>query len=125
MRFYTEIHQHCCGIDLHAKTMSVCILDREGQVLHHRNLSCDAERFLRTFAPYREDLVVAVECIFTWYWLADGSAKSLIGHPLSLHLIREGPKRSPGSLPLPRAPKKQAAGHRFPHASISLFSGTA
>jgi len=29
------------------------------------------EIFLKTIAPYREDIVVAVECIFTWYWIAD------------------------------------------------------
>ncbi len=51
MRFYTETHQHYCGIDLHARTMYVCILDREGQVLLHRNLPCDPERFLRAIAP--------------------------------------------------------------------------
>jgi hypothetical protein len=45
--------------------MYVCILDREGQVVLHQNLPCDPERFLRTVAPYRDDLVVAVECIFT------------------------------------------------------------
>jgi len=30
MRFYTypETHQHYCGIDLHAKTMYLCILRR-------------------------------------------------------------------------------------------------
>jgi len=26
MRFYTKTHQHYCGIDLHAKTMYLCIL---------------------------------------------------------------------------------------------------
>ncbi len=31
MRFYTETHQHYCGIDLHARTMYVCILDREAR----------------------------------------------------------------------------------------------
>jgi len=35
-----------------------------------RNLTGDPKLFLRTIDPYREDLVVAVECIFTWYWLA-------------------------------------------------------
>ncbi len=59
MRFYTETHQHYCGIDLHARTMYVCLLGREGQVLLHRNLPCEPDRFLRTIAPYREDLVVA------------------------------------------------------------------
>ncbi len=91
MRFYTEIHKHYCGIDLHARTMYVCILDREGQVLLHRNLPCDPERFLRTIAPYREALVVAVECIFTWYWLADLCAREripfVLGHALYMRAI--------------------------------------
>ena len=65
MRFYTKQHRHYCGIDLHARTMYVCILDSAGQVLVHQNLPAKPEAFLETIAPYREDLVVAVECIFT------------------------------------------------------------
>jgi len=30
MRFYTKQHQHFCGIDLHARTMYVCILNQVG-----------------------------------------------------------------------------------------------
>jgi transposase len=71
--------------------MYVCILDPEGQVLLHRNLPCDPERFLRTVAPYREDLVVAVECIFSWYWLADLCAREgiafVLGHALYMRAI--------------------------------------
>jgi len=33
MRFYTKTHTHYCRIDLHAKTMYLCILDQEGHVL--------------------------------------------------------------------------------------------
>ena len=51
MRFYTETHKHYCGIDLHARTMYVCILDREGKVLLHQNLPCDPERFLARSRP--------------------------------------------------------------------------
>ena len=40
MRFYTETHQPCCGIDRHAKTMDACSLDSEGQVLLHQNMRC-------------------------------------------------------------------------------------
>ena len=91
MRFYTETHKHYCGIDLHARTMYVCILDRGGQVLLHRNLPCEPERFLRTVEPFREDLVVAVECIFTWYWLADLCAREgiafVLGHALYMKAI--------------------------------------
>jgi len=67
MDFYTAQHKHYCGIDLHARSMYVCILDQQGVVLLHRNLPCDAQRFLLAIQPFREDLVVAVECIFTWY----------------------------------------------------------
>ena len=37
MRFYTEEHEYYCGIDLHARTMYVCILDQTGAILVHRN----------------------------------------------------------------------------------------
>jgi len=71
MRFYTNQHRHYCGIDLHARTMYVCILGQAGEVLVHPDVKAGPEAFLQVIAPYREDLVVAVECIFTWYWLAD------------------------------------------------------
>ena len=35
MRFYNQPHEYYCGIDLHVKTMYVCILDGVGQVLVH------------------------------------------------------------------------------------------
>jgi len=47
MRFYTNQHCHYCGIDLHTKTMYVCILDRDGQVLAHKNLPSNPKRFWR------------------------------------------------------------------------------
>ena len=71
MRFYTNQHRYYCGIDLHARSMYVCVLDPQGQILLHRNMPCAPESFLKAIAPYREDLVVAAECMFAWYWLAD------------------------------------------------------
>ena len=65
MRFYNRQHRHYCGIDLHVKTMYLCILDAAGQVLVHRNVPSTPEAFLETIAPYRDDLVVAAECMFT------------------------------------------------------------
>ena len=59
MRFYTETHTHCCGIDLHARTMYLCILDREGEILLHKNIKCRPEDFLSAVAPFRDDLVVS------------------------------------------------------------------
>ena len=83
MRFYTGRHRYYCGIDLHARTMYVCILEHDsGDVLLHRNLRCDPELFLETVAPYRDGLVVATECIFCWYWLADLCVREGIAFPL-------------------------------------------
>ena len=33
MRFYTHQHRYTCGIDLHARSLYVCILDDTGQTL--------------------------------------------------------------------------------------------
>jgi hypothetical protein len=85
MQFYIKQHKYYCGIDLHTKKMYVCILDGQGEVREHRNMDTDADTFLRTITPFREDIVVAVECMFTWYWLADLCRKEgipfVLGHP--------------------------------------------
>src|SRR6266545_8202141 len=94
MRFYTKPHRYYCGIDLHARRMYICVLDAEGQIRVHRNGPATPEHFLTTVAAYREDLVVAVECIFTWYWLADLCAREgiafVLGHALYMKAIHGG-----------------------------------
>ncbi len=91
MNFYTTPHKHYCGVDLHARSMYVCVLSQQGAVLLHRNLPCDAQRFLLAIQPFREDLVVAVECIHSWYWLADLCAREgisfVLGHALYMRAI--------------------------------------
>jgi transposase len=98
MRFYTQAHRHYCGVDLHARTMYLCILGSDGTVLLHRNLPCDAARFLQAVEPYREDLVVAVECLFCWYWLADLCAEEgiafVLGHALYMKAIHGGKSKN-------------------------------
>jgi transposase len=94
MRFYTKQHQFYCGIDLHTRTMYLCILNQEGEVLLHRNMKAAPEPFLKAIAPYREDMVVCVECMFTWYWLADLCAQEgipfVLGHALYMKAIHGG-----------------------------------
>jgi transposase len=94
MRFYTRQHRYYCGIDLHARSMYVCVLDQQGNILVHRNMLCGADAFLKAVAPYRESLAVAVECIFTWYWLADLCAREnipfVLGHALYMKAIHGG-----------------------------------
>jgi transposase len=49
------------------------------------------EAFLSAISPYRDDLVVAVECMFTWYWLADlcrqEGIEFVLGHALYMKAI--------------------------------------
>ena len=94
MRFYTQQHAHYCGIDLHARTMTMCILDPAGAIVLHRNMKADPESFLKAIEPFRQDIVVAVECIFTWYWLADLCAGAgiafVLGHALYMKAIHGG-----------------------------------
>ena len=92
----TGQHRHGCGIDLHARTKYVCILDSQGEALVHENLKAKPEAFLEVVTAYREGLVVAVECIYTWHWLGDLCAKEgiafVLGHALYSKAIHGGLK---------------------------------
>jgi transposase len=94
MRFYTKVHETYCGIDLHARTMYVCILNRDGEIMLHRKMPTTPETFLKAIDPYRQDLVVAVECMFTWYWLADLCVQEgmtfVLGHAQYMKAIHGG-----------------------------------
>ena len=124
MRFCNRQHRHYCGIDLHVKTIYVCLLDATGRVLVHRNVPSTPEALLDAVAPYRDDLVVAAECMFTWYWLADVCAAKgiafVLGHALAMKAIHGGKAKNDkldsfkiASLFAGRPP---AAGLRLPRA---------
>ena len=74
--------------------MYVCILSQDGERLVHRNMKAAPEPFLKAIAPYRDGLVVAVECLFTWYWLADLCAQEdipfVLGHALYMKAMHGG-----------------------------------
>jgi len=59
------------GVDLHARTLYLCVLDHDGRVRLSRNLPAAPEPFLKAVAPFREGLLVGCECVHCWYWLAD------------------------------------------------------
>jgi transposase len=94
MRFYTAQHQFYCGIDLHARSIYICVMDQAGTLLLHKNLPANPDVFLKAIAPYRSDVVVAVECIFTWYWIADLCTREgiafVLGHALYMKAIHGG-----------------------------------
>ncbi len=94
MDFYTKQHKHYCGIDLHARNMYVCIMNQAGKVVIHKNIKTKADVFKELISPFIEDIVVAVECMFTWYWLADFCSENdiefVLGHALYMKAIHGG-----------------------------------
>jgi hypothetical protein len=44
---------------------------KTGMVIVHRNLATTREAFEQVIGPFREEVVVCVECIVSWYWIVD------------------------------------------------------
>jgi transposase len=78
--------------------MHLCILDAAGQVVYDKNLAADPDAFLKAVAPFRDGLVVAVECLFCWYWLADlcktEQIAFVLGHALYMRAIHGGKSKN-------------------------------
>jgi transposase len=74
--------------------MYICIIDSGGEIRVHRNIKTHPESFLKVIAPYRDGIVVAAECMFTWYWLADLCTREqipfVLGHALYMKAIHGG-----------------------------------
>ena len=94
MRVYTTQHPYYWGIDLHARTMSVCLLDQAGATLLHRHMPATPEALLKAIAPYRDQIVLAAACLCTWSWLADVCAEQrrpvVLGHALYMQASHGG-----------------------------------
>ena len=94
MNFYPQHHKHSCGLDRHARAMDVGILDQQGTKLVHKNLPATPAAFLRLSTPYRDDLGVAVACIFTGYGRAELCQKEglafVLGQALSMTALQGG-----------------------------------
>jgi transposase len=93
-RCYSGQHRFYCGVDLHARTMFTHVLDANGQTAFEQDLPADPAAFLDAVAPFRPDLVVGAECMFSWYWLADLCADEgipfALGHALAMKHIHGG-----------------------------------
>ena len=74
--------------------MYVCILSQDGEILLPRTMKTRPELCLQAMAPSREELVVAVDCLFPWYWLADRCAHAEspggLGHARAMQALHGG-----------------------------------
>ena len=74
--------------------MYVCIMNQTGEILVHRNMATTADELVNVIEPFRSDVVMAAECMFTWYWIADLchqiGVKFVLGHALYMKAIHGG-----------------------------------
>jgi len=99
VKYYTSTTEFNCGIDLHARQMYACVMDRQGKVLLHTNIQGnDFNYFLKRVEPWRHDLTVVSECTFNWYWLADACAAAglrfVLAHALYAAHIHGGKNKN-------------------------------
>jgi hypothetical protein len=68
---YNQQHQFYAGVDLHARSMYLHIVNAKGKPVFEGDLPAGPEEFLDAVKPYRKNLVVGCECMFAWYWLGE------------------------------------------------------
>ncbi len=94
MNFYNTTHPYYCGIDLHARSLYVCIINHDGETCLHKEIPASPERLLDLLRPYIGDIVVGVECMHCWYWVADFCSDNriafILGHALYMKAIHGG-----------------------------------
>ena len=94
MRFYNNSHPYYCGIDLHARMLYVCIIDDQGEKKVHQKINAEPAALLKLIEPYIGQIVIGVECMHCWYWVADWCAEQdidfILGHALYMKAIHGG-----------------------------------
>ena len=79
------------GIDLHTRTIQICVLNEQGNRVLEKSLPCSLDLVLEHLAPFGSTLLIAVESTYNWYWLVDGLMDAgydvRLAHAYGLHLI--------------------------------------
>jgi transposase len=71
--------------------MYVCIVNQAGKIMYHYNLPVSKDSLYSVIKTYLPDVAIAVECVFTWYWIADFCSENkipfVLGHALYMKAI--------------------------------------
>ena len=54
----TVLTKYVCGIDLHARKMSCCVMDIQGAVLIKKNIRCELDKLMEFIKPWIEILLL-------------------------------------------------------------------
>ena len=74
--------------------MYICVINNIGETVFHKNMECSRDNLELVTNNFGKDIVVGVECIFTWYWVADFCAENgidfALGHAYYMKSIHGG-----------------------------------
>ncbi len=91
--------QYVAGVDLHKRSVTICIMDLRGNIILERTFGRrKTARLSACLAPYGTDITIGVEATFNWYWLSDWCDERgipcVLGHPLYLRRKAIGKNKS-------------------------------
>lgn len=94
MRYAKVDAKYYCGIDLHSRSMYVCVMDREGEILFHRNLPNKFDIFYNYINSFLPEMAVGIESSCYYYWLTDACREAgipfYLGHAYYMKSIHGG-----------------------------------
>lgn len=94
MNFYKKQHNYYCGIDLHAKSLYVCIISHNNEKLLHKEIPANTESLMDLLKPFLNEIIIGAESMLCWYWLSNFCDKNniefVLGHPTYMRAIQSG-----------------------------------
>ncbi len=98
MNYVKTMKSYYCGVDLHSKSLVLCIIDLSGNRILRKKVDNDFCQFLKIIKPYRESIAIAVETTFNWYWFYDNCVKEgldvFLGHAYYMKAIHVDKKKN-------------------------------
>lgn len=98
MELATINTEYVCGVDLHSRTMYICVMDQKGNIKLHRNIRNDFLFFKSLIEEYMGKISVGCESMHSYYWLADGcidyNIPFYLGHAYYMKAIHGGKKKN-------------------------------
>ncbi len=80
-----------CGIDLHARTSQVAVIDDDLEAHINKKIPNRLDALFELLRPFEPAPRVVVESTFNWYWLVDGLQDAgfdvTLAHTLGLYMI--------------------------------------
>lgn len=89
---------HYIGIDLHKKSITVCLVDQQGQILARRQLACQQpERIVawfRQWTPFQAVMEATASYEWLWQLLEPLADRLVLAHPGKMRIIAESTRKS-------------------------------